>query len=502
MKLTAVWPAGAAFLIASIATAVVTQAPADAVPPGNNGKIAFNINDSGGIVVMNADGTGQVQITGDGQINPSWSPDASKIAFANAAAGSGSYEIFTMNADGTNFVQLTDDQVPDGYPAWSPDGTKIAWGRSGQIWVMNADGSNQVQLTDVGVIKPPPLEGGPPTFSAYGPAWSPDGSKIVYASYADYVPGSGIDFDYDYEIVTMNADGSDRQPLTNGPDWSRSPSWSPDGTKIVFDRRADGNASPDVWVMDADGTNPVNLTNHPLGDEEPVWSPDGTKIAYASNRAYETGPPQTVWVMNADGSNPVNLTPGVEADEPDWGRKPIMIPQPTVTPITPSATILPPKTVFPAGLAKCWGKAPTIVGTTGNDTIVGTEGPDVIAGLGGRDTIRGLGGNDRICGPGKIRIDGGDGDDRLQGSRGDDILKGGDGDDRVEGGRGDDRLEGGSGKDHLGGGPDTDRIKGGSGKDKLYGGSGTYDLCKGGRGYDKASKGCEKKTGIQDDIDD
>ena len=493
MRIRTVSVARVAVLIASMAVVGAVLSPADAVPPGANGKIAFNFNDSGGIIVMNANGTNPVQIGGDGEIYPSWSPDSSRIAFQKnlGTGGSGlNYEIYTMNPDGTNKIRLTNTAtgVNDSLPAWSPNGAQIAFtsNRTGnlEIWLMNADGTNPVQLTGVDGL--PPIGGpdGPPQpsgFDRFEPAWSPDGSKIAYTSEEE---GDGT------EIFVMNADGTNPVSITDDPRDDFEPSWSPDGTKIAFAARDDDFTQGDVWVMNTDGTNPVNLTNHPIDDDEPVWAPDGTKIAFTSNRAQG----QQVFVMNSDGSNPVRVSQQpADGDHADWGRKPFVFPpRPTQTPILPTAAVK----------VKCWGKAVTIVGTTGNDTIVGTEGPDVIAGLGGKDTIRGLGGNDHICGTGKIRIEGGDGDDRLQGSRGDDRLKGGDGDDRIEGGRGDDRLEGGDGNDHLGGGPDTDRIYGGSGKDKLYGGSGTYDLCKGGRGYDKASEGCQKKTGIQDDIDD
>lgn len=55
------------------------------------------------------------------------------------------------------------------------------------------------------------------------------------------------------------------------------PSWSPDGTKIVFESNRAGNH--DIWIMDADGSDPVRLTDHAAMDETPVFSPDGELIA-------------------------------------------------------------------------------------------------------------------------------------------------------------------------------------------------------------------------------
>jgi len=84
----------------------------------------------------------------------------------------------------------------------------------------------------------------------------------------------------------------------------------------------------------------------------------------------------------------------------------------------------------------CFGAAPTIVGTAGDDTLNGTSGNDVILGLGGNDTIDGLQGDDKICG--------GDGNDHLYGGSGADSLAGGNGSDLVDGGAGKDVVKGGS----------------------------------------------------------
>ena len=109
----------------------------------------------------------------------------------------------------------------------------------------------------------------------------------------------------------------------------------------------------------------------------------------------------------------------------------------------------------------CAGRAPTLVGTTGDDILVGTSANDAIMGLDGNDVIRGLGGHDVICGgAGHDTLVGGNGWDRLLGNSGHDDLFGGPGDDVLLGGSGDDVLRCDAGFDVALGGPDVDASAG------------------------------------------
>jgi Ca2+-binding RTX toxin-like protein len=137
----------------------------------------------------------------------------------------------------------------------------------------------------------------------------------------------------------------------------------------------------------------------------------------------------------------------------------------------------------------CFGKIPTIVGTSGDDHISGTLGDDVIAGLGGNDVIFGRGGHDIVCAgtgddqittrEGSDLISGGDGRDTVASGAGDDLVLGGDKDDDIDGGDGKDRLKGSAGADVIAGGAGDDTLIGGTGLDTLDGGAGS-DICIGG----------------------
>ena len=101
------------------------------------------------------------------------------------------------------------------------------------------------------------------------------------------------------------------------------PSWSPDGTKIAFASDRDGNY--EIYVMNADGTHQTRLTNNAAYDMSPAWSPDGTRIAFDTQRDHfppaevGIGPEFEIHVMNSDGSGDERLTNNnVEDRFPDW----------------------------------------------------------------------------------------------------------------------------------------------------------------------------------------
>ena len=124
----------------------------------------------------------------------------------------------------------------------------------------------------------------------------------------------------------MAVNGSGLTRLTDSPGWDGEPSWSPDGSQIVF--ASDRAGGPAIYVMNADGSNQRALTDPSIASLTPSWSPDGQRIAYASTgpnapgeQAVDTG--FEIWAMNADGSNPQRLAgdPAGQALYPSWGPK-------------------------------------------------------------------------------------------------------------------------------------------------------------------------------------
>lgn len=218
----------------------------------------------------------------------------------------GNFEIYVMDPDGTNPINLTNHPGSDIHPVWSPDGSRIAFastrggGGKHEIYSMNADGTDVTRLT---------------TFSGEDlfPSWA--AHRIAFERWLPTLEQGSL------EIFIMNEDGTDPTNLTNNVDFARGPSLSPDGSKIVFQSDRDYEIDfteiwPEIWVMNADGSRLVNLSNtDTAGDGFPEWSPDGLRIAFESERDGN----YDVFIMNANGSSPVNITNSAGYDgSPSW----------------------------------------------------------------------------------------------------------------------------------------------------------------------------------------
>ena len=272
-------------------------------PPNLAGVIAFS--DRGDIFVIRADGTGRRPLTdtvGTKEGQPAWSPDGSQIIFARGSlTGSGLYVMTVGDRQGS--------RVPTNLagvgPAWSPDGTMIALGDAAprRFGSSNAHGFGDLYVMTLDAARPTRLTRTEGKVTMTGaPSWSPDGSRIVYRT-LDYRTVESTGF-------IMAADGSPTRKLAKNMD---EPDWSPDGTAIAFSRKFRGGF--DLCVMDLEGGQVTRLTErlfpHPVS---PTWSPNGRRIAFAGTADF----PGDLYVIDANGSNLLSLATDGLVSDPDW----------------------------------------------------------------------------------------------------------------------------------------------------------------------------------------
>jgi Tol biopolymer transport system component len=158
------------------------------------------------------------------------------------------------------------------------------------------------------------LNGAP--FKAVGPAaniWSialsSDGRTAVFDA----------NLNGQWDIYVANSDGTNIRQLTNDAESDYEPTFSPDGSKVIFTsfRGDQGSVGFDVIVANIDGTAITDLTpNSAIDHRFAVFSPDGTWIAFAGvDLTFSTNPIWGIWVMSADGSStPKNILPTLDYD--------------------------------------------------------------------------------------------------------------------------------------------------------------------------------------------
>lgn len=235
------------------------------------------------VMVMRTDGSRRERLTNDQQSYslPVVSPDGQSIAVASFLGGSWN-GIYLLDRFGKGRTKLVGRSTFDGSPAWSFDGTKLAFrsilpgpfGEYGRIFIVNRDGTGLRQLTP---------ETTDYTFDD-SPSWSPDGARLVFSR-------SG-------NLFLINADGTGL--ISTGVS-GEDPAWSPDGTQIAY--QSLGGGTEGIFAMD--GTfNRRRLTMPVQGDSHPRWSPDGSQLVF---QRLESGIFQ-LYKMSADGTGGTRLS--------------------------------------------------------------------------------------------------------------------------------------------------------------------------------------------------
>ena len=374
--------------LALVATLALAGAPrAVATTTGSPGRIAFidDVNGSDHLSLMRSDGTG-VQDLDPGFIgfddNPAWSPNGKRIAFDRGTSKDTGHEIWLIDANGANLTKLTSESKNATNPAWAPDGTHLVYQAGTKLVTIATDGTARTELV-IGAA----------------PDWAPDDSRIVFQRFVNGLT----------DIFLVDPDGANLHNITKSIDAEEhTPSWSPDAKSIVFQR---GGSDSDLWSMRRDGTFQILLSKDfttPGEDLAPTFSPDGTKVVFVRDQRIST--------MSASGSDIRTLSsaaPGTLATA--W--------QPRGCTIlgTDGSDDL---TGTAADDVICgFAGDDTITGLGGNDTILAGAGNDTATGGDGRDILVGWSGSDDLSGnAGADRLNGGNDPDTLNGGGGDDYL--------------------------------------------------------------------------------
>ena len=251
-------------------------------------KIAFAAkvegDDSWHIYVMNADGSGTpTKLTRTGSnIYPAWSVYG--IAFTSDRDGN--WDIYVMSSEGESGGAATQVTAGAGwktYPDWF--GAELVYSSrladdDHRIYSVHKDTRSPTEWTQSSIDR--------------HPAFSPTDAVIAFSrADRDFLSRHTAD------LYVLRLDGGSAPVQLTDEGYNFEPAWSPDGTKIAFASAPDSRKTADIYVMNANGnTPPTQLTNRG-SNNRPAWSPDGTKIAFASNRdgnweiyvaAYGSGP--------------------------------------------------------------------------------------------------------------------------------------------------------------------------------------------------------------------
>jgi Tol biopolymer transport system component len=261
----------------------------------------------------------------------SWSPDGTRLlCHSEGIANPADAGLYTVrSSDAGDLVRVT-ATPPDGFDngyGYAPDGSRILFSRfnstgfgfdptRGVLFSVTPDGGDAVQLSpsNLGVIDLG-------FFDRAGADWSPDGSQVTFAARK---LSSGREFRS--ALFVVNADGTGLRQVTPSALGAISAQWSPNGGLIAFGSccapEAGAVHAPEAWVVDPDGTGLRKVTI-PVGGEfslVPVWSPDSTKLLF--NRENSRGQ-TSLWTANVDGSGLSKVTDTAHRVFYAWGSAPV-----------------------------------------------------------------------------------------------------------------------------------------------------------------------------------
>ena len=271
-------------------------------------RIAFTILDGDGnkdVYVIDSDGENLERLTNHASLieSPSWSPDASKIAFTSWK--SGYPRIYELTVAGRQERMLDAVRGAGDYitPAYSPDGSTLAFS------VLGSDARSGIFTYDVarGCCLAY-LSGGP--WYDFSPTYSPDGRWMAFNTqrFGDAIP----------QVMLMPAEGGSAETLSpyeyGGGGYFTSPDWSPVGDLVAF-HGAIERGRYHILVADlADGGRVLRQLTSEGNNEDPSWAPDGRHLVFLAERSWGYG----LFVVDVATGRLRPIVSGRRVGLPDW----------------------------------------------------------------------------------------------------------------------------------------------------------------------------------------
>jgi TolB protein len=218
---------------------------------------------------------------------PEWSPDGRWVVYTSYRGNAEELRLVDA-ATGANHPLTTTGAV-NVEPRWSRDGTQLAWVSTSyqarwHIFVAPFDHDSLGPARRITTDRDSHL----PRYyySVYdhylSPTWSPDGTEILFVSNRGHIWGTGGIW-----RAPVNATDSAREIRDEETTWKARPDWSPDGARVVYSSYL-GRQWNQLWLMRADGGDALQLTYGDYDATAPRWSPDGRRIAYIVNEGGNT----------------------------------------------------------------------------------------------------------------------------------------------------------------------------------------------------------------------